>query len=132
MRHHRLEAGSDTVHWGFFDAALPPVLTIASGDRVTISTVSGGADVNPPPPLVVPTALRAVQEHVPNRLPGHMCTGPVAVEGARAGGVLEVAIQAIELHYDWGYTYAAPLKGALPYEVEERHLIHLPLDRESG
>jgi acetamidase/formamidase len=77
----------------------------------------------------VPDALREVQLHVPNRLPGHMCTGPVAVRGAKAGQVLQVDIQAIELHYDWGYTFAAPLKGALPEEVQERHLMHIPLDR---
>lgn len=130
MTHHRLEAGADTVHWGYFDAALPPVLTIASGDSVTISTVSGGPDVMPPAPMKIPDALKAVQAHVPNRLPGHMCTGPVAVAGAKAGQVLEVRIDAIELHYDWGYTYAAPLKGALPEEVSERHIIHIPLDRE--
>ena len=130
MTHHRLDAGRDTVHWGYFDAALSPVLTIESGDTVTISTVSGGPEVDPLSPHVVPDALRAVQRHVPNRLPGHMCTGPVAIRGAKAGQVLEVAIEAIELHYDWGYTYAAPLKGALPEEVTERHLMHVPLDRE--
>jgi acetamidase/formamidase len=129
MAEHRIEAGADTVHWGYFDAALPPVLTVASGDRVTISTVSGAADVMPPAPLQVPEALRAVQARVPNKLPGHMCTGPVAVRGAKAGQVLEVRIEAVELHYDWGYTFAAPLKGALPEEVSERHLIHIPLDR---
>jgi acetamidase/formamidase len=37
----RLDAGADTVHWGYFDAKLPPVLTVDSGDTVTISTVSG-------------------------------------------------------------------------------------------
>jgi len=129
VTHHRLDAGPDTVHWGYFDAALPPVLTVESGDRVTISTVSGGPEVMPPAPLAVPPALRAVQEKVPNKLPGHMCTGPVAVRGARAGSVLQVDIEAIELHYDWGYTFAAPLKGALPEEVSERHLIHIPLDK---
>ncbi len=131
MTHHHLDAGPDTVHWGHFDAALPPVLTIESGDTVTISTVSGPADVMPPPPFVVPDALRAVQERVPNRLPGHMCTGPVAVRGARPGQVLAVRIDAVELHYDWGFTLAAPLRGALPEEVAERHLIHIPLDRET-
>lgn len=130
MTHHRLDAGPETVHWGYFDAALPPILTIESGERITISTVSGPAEAMPPPPFVVPDALRAVQERVPNRLPGHMCTGPVAVRGAKAGAVLQVEIEAIELHYDWGYTYAAPLKGALPEEVSERHLIHIPLDGE--
>jgi len=28
MRKHRLEAGPDSVHWGFFDAALKPLITI--------------------------------------------------------------------------------------------------------
>ncbi len=41
MANHRLDASPDTVHWGFFDAALKPLLTVDSGDSVTISTVSG-------------------------------------------------------------------------------------------
>jgi hypothetical protein len=41
MATHRLNASPKTVHWGFFDAKLPPQLTIDSGDSVIISTVSG-------------------------------------------------------------------------------------------
>ena len=41
MRAHRLDAAVDTVHWGFFDASLEPLITVESGDVVTISTVSG-------------------------------------------------------------------------------------------
>ena len=108
---HRLDAGAETVHWGYFDAKLPPLLTIDSGDTITISTVSGGREVMPPPPLEVPEALAAVQAHVPMTLPGHMCTGPVAIKGAKAGQVLEVRIKAIELHYDWGYNFSGPLLG---------------------
>ena len=111
---HRLDAGAETVHWGYFDAKLPPLLTIESGDTVTISTVSGPREVMPPPPLVVPAALAAVQAHVQPKLPGHMCTGPVAVKGAKAGQVLEVRIKTIDLHYDWGYNFSGPLTGALP------------------
>ena len=37
-----LEPDPDNVHWGYFDAALAPRLAIDSGERVTISTVSGG------------------------------------------------------------------------------------------
>jgi acetamidase/formamidase len=130
MASHRVEAGPDTVHWGYFDAALPPVLTVDSGDTVTVSTVSGGRDMMPGSPLKVPAALAAVQAAHTPKLPGHMCTGPVAVRGARAGQVLEVRIKAIELHYDWGYTYSAPLKGALPDDFAEMHLMHIPLDKE--
>ena len=129
MASHRVEAGPDTVHWGYFDAALPPVLTVDSGDTVTVSTVSGGRDMMPGSPLKVPAALAAVQAAHTPKLPGHMCTGPVAVRGARAGQVLEVRIKTIELHYDWGYTYSAPQKGALPEDFDEMHLMHLALDR---
>jgi acetamidase/formamidase len=40
MTHHHLGASPDTVHWGWFDAAMEPVLTIDSGDRITIESVS--------------------------------------------------------------------------------------------
>ena len=89
---HRLDAGAETVHWGYFDAALPPLLTVESGDTVTISTVSGGREVMPPPPLVVPEALAAIQARMQPKLPGHICTGPIAVKGAKCGQVLEVRI----------------------------------------
>ena len=42
-RHH-LPASPETIHWGFFDAQLPPVLTVRSGDSVTIDTISGGPE----------------------------------------------------------------------------------------
>ena len=85
MANHRLDAAPETVHWGFFDAALTPLLTIDSGDTVTISTVSGMADQMPAAPLTVPPALAAIHKSVPQKLPGHICTGPVAVRGAKAG-----------------------------------------------
>jgi acetamidase/formamidase len=128
---HRLDAGADTVHWGYFDAKLPPVLTVDSGDTVTISTVSGAREMMPPLPLVVPEALAEVQARVTPKLPGHICTGPIAVRGAKPGQVLEVKIKAIDLHYDWGYNYSGPLTGALPDDFSSRHLMHIPLDRKA-
>jgi acetamidase/formamidase len=127
--HHRLEAGADTVHWGYFDARLPAQLTLDSGDTVVISTVSGGREVMPPPPLRVPEALTQIHAHHQPKLPGHICTGPVAVRGARQGQVLEVRIRAIELNYDWGYNYSGPLTGALPDDFPTRRLLHIPLDK---
>jgi acetamidase/formamidase len=83
----------------------------------------------PPPPFKIPPALYAIHEAKTKRmLPGHMCTGPVAVRGARAGQVLQVDIEAIDLAYDWGYTGHRPLAGALPYDFPERALIHSALD----
>jgi acetamidase/formamidase len=127
---HRLDASAETVHWGYFDAGLAPMLTVDSGDTVIISTVSGPASVMPPPPLAVPAALADIQARVQQKLPGHICTGPVAVRGAKAGQVLEVRLKAIDLHYDWGYNFSGPLTGALPDDFSTRHLMHITLDRE--
>jgi acetamidase/formamidase len=41
-RHHTVPSSVGTMHWGFFDATLPPVAEIASGDTVTIHCLSGG------------------------------------------------------------------------------------------
>ena len=101
MATHRLEASPETVHWGFFDAKLPPQLTIDSGDTVTISTVSGTLGYLPKPDsgLTVPPALQAIHDKVQAKLGGpHILTGPVAVRGAKAGQVLEVRIKAVELY----------------------------------
>ena len=40
MREHTLKSSPETVHWGYFDASVAPVLSIRSGDRVTIETVA--------------------------------------------------------------------------------------------
>jgi acetamidase/formamidase len=132
MATHRLDAATDTVHWGFFDAALKPLLTVESGDTVTISTVSGTAAQMPKPadgsPLAMPKALAEIQAKVPQKLPGHICTGPVAVRGAKAGQVLEVRIRRIDLHYGWGYNMIRPMTGALPEDFKEGRVIHIPLD----
>ena len=42
MSKYHLEPSVATCHWGDFDATLKPVLKIASGDVVTIDTVTGG------------------------------------------------------------------------------------------
>ncbi len=133
MTTHRLEAGPDTVHWGYFDASLKPLLTVEPGEEVIISTVSGPAAAMPKPEsgLAVPAALAAIHASVPQKLNGpHILTGPVAVRGAKGGQVLEVRIKAIELNYDWGYNTIRPLAGALPDDFEQARLIHIPLDRK--
>ena len=124
-----LQPGPDTVHWGYFDAQLRPHLTIESGERVTISSVSGGPEMMPAAPLVVPSALRAIHAKVTPKLGPHMLTGPVAVRGAKPGQVLQVDIEAIDPAYDWGYTAVRPLAGALPDDFAERRTYHPVLDR---
>ena len=37
---HRLDAGPETVHWGYFDAALRPLLRIESGDGLVDNSIA--------------------------------------------------------------------------------------------
>jgi len=127
-----LEPGPDTVHWGFFDAGLKPRLAINSGERVTISSVSGGPELMPGPPLQVPAALPAIHAKIKPNLGPHILTGPIAVRGAKPGQVLQVDIEAIEPFYDWGYNSVRPLAGALPDDFAEKRTIHIVLDRAAA
>lgn len=130
MQHHHLGAGPDTVHWGWFDAAQPPVVTIDSGDRITVQSVSGGPANLPGEGFHVPPELYQIHERVQRKLPGHILTGPVAVRGAEPGDVLEVRILDIRLRQDWGYTFVRPLAGALPNDFPTGEQMIVALDRE--
>jgi acetamidase/formamidase len=132
MADHHLASSPETVHWGYFDASLKPVLTIASGDRVTVDTVSGGPEVMPKSGFTIPPEVEVIHRTVPRKLPGHILTGPIAVQGAKPGHVLQIDIEAISLRQDWGYNAIRPLAGALPDDFKEVRLVHIPCDREKG
>jgi acetamidase/formamidase len=125
-----LPASVETCHWGAFDAALPPVLTVTSGQRFTVATVSGGPQVLPPAGFHVPPELLDIHARSPMLAPGHILTGPVAVEGALPGDMLEVRIVDVQLRQDWGYNVIRPLAGTLPEDFDTTRLLNIPLDAE--
>ena len=123
-----VNAGPKTCHWGFFNADLPPVATVVSGDEVTINTVSGGPNVLPGPGFDVPPELLEIHAAGVPSVPGHILTGPVAVEGAMPGDVLQVDILDVRLRQNWGYTFIRPLSGTLPQDFQQYHHMTVPLD----
>jgi acetamidase/formamidase len=132
MTLHRVAATPQTIRLGYFDAAVPPVLTIESGDTVLLQCLSGGPEVMPKAggTLVVPPVLSAIHEAGLDRIGTHMLTGPVAVRGAVPGDMLEVRIDAVEPAADWGYCGFRPLAGTLPEDFPTRFMSHIPVDRE--
>ncbi|MEL6520330.1 MAG: acetamidase/formamidase family protein [Pseudomonadota bacterium] len=131
MSHHTLKASPETCCWGFFDSTVPPRLTIASGDSVTVETVTGGPDMLPPDGFEVPPELLDIHERAERMLPGHILTGPVAIEGAEPGDVLEVGIEEISLRTDWGYNMIRPLAGTLQDDFHQPRHLNIPLDRDA-
>jgi acetamidase/formamidase len=132
MATHRLAASPATVHWGYFDAALPPVLTVTSGDTVEVTCVSGREGVMPGPEtgLAVPPALAEIVATMAPELGAHILTGPIAIAGAEPGDMLEVRIERISPGADWGYNMVRPLVGTLPEDFPTSRVLHIPVDRE--
>lgn len=132
MATHTLAATLETTHWGQFKADHTPVLTIASGDTVTIETLSGRTEVFPPDDsgMHVSPALKTINDDTTKPRKGHLLTGPVAIAGAEPGDTLEVRIDAIELGADWGFNALSPLRGTLAgdFVVSKQTLTHIPVD----
>jgi acetamidase/formamidase len=130
MTHHHLEATPQTVHWGYWDASIRPVLKINSGDRVTIETISGDVAHLPRADsgFVILPDHRAVLEAGRRGLGPHHLTGPIEIAGAEPGHVLEVRVIDIKLRQNWGWNIQLPCMGTLPEDFPERRLAHVALD----
>jgi acetamidase/formamidase len=132
--HHHLLATPETVKLGFWDGSLPPVLTIAPGDTVTIDTLSGELPDLPDPSSgfeILPEHQDVLQASEHGAGP-HLLTGPIAIESAMPGHVLEVRILDIKFRQNWGWNLQAPLLGTLPEDFPELRRIHVPLDPARG
>jgi acetamidase/formamidase len=100
-----IRATPETVHWGVFDAGLPPLLRIWSGERIRIETISGGPAELPTSGFEILPEYRPIHEaHRPRFGRGHILTGPLWVEDAEPGDALEVRILDVQLRQDWATT----------------------------
>ena len=121
-RTHRLEATPATVVYGYYWSGAQPVLRIASGDIIDVDTLltntpEGLAKAGVPDDQIQPSLKAIVSEVTGERRGpgGHILTGPVYVEGAEPGDVLEVKILAVQPALDYGYNGC---KGFLPENCE--------------
>ncbi len=128
---YHLPSKPETVHWGFWDATLAPVLKVKSGDRVRIDALSGEPEDMPDGSADIVEGHKEVHEQN-ERGPGpHFLTGPVYVEGAMPGDVLQVKFLDISLRANWGWNLQLPDLGTLPEDFPETRRLHIPLDKEA-
>jgi acetamidase/formamidase len=131
---HRLEATPSTVAYGYYWSEATPALRVASGDVIDVDTLltntPAGLERAGVPAAKVQTSLRTIVSEVTGdrRGPGgHILTGPVFVEGALPGDVLEVQVLAVDLALDYGYNGCS---GFLPENCDRSVPIRIvPLDR---
>lgn len=105
---HILRAAPETVHWGYFDAGLAPVLKVKSGALIQAEAVTHHAGDDPD--LMMDGGVREIFDKVPesDRNPGvHLMTGPIYVEDAKPGDMLEVRYLRMIPRFNYGSNLAA-------------------------
>lgn len=117
MAEHSLSA--EPTH-SFWDNSLEPRLRIASGDEVQFEcTDASGGQVHP--------AMTVEEFQQIDRTKIHALTGPVCVEDAEPGDVLQVDVLATQ-HRGWGWSSIIPGLGFLKERFTEPYLFHWHLD----
>lgn len=155
MTHHALRVSPQTVHWGYFSKVIAPSLTVRSGDHVIIETLTHHANDDHERMVAGDPGAESVfawtREHkaVARRGAGpvtgpfklgegeglgvHLLTGPVAVEGAEPGDVLEVRIVDVRPRPSCNQCYAGRCFGSnasASWGFHYRDLIEDPKPRE--
>lgn len=129
---HQLPATPETVAWGYYWSEAEPVLRVSSGDIVEVVTMI----TNNPDGLEqagisadqIQQSLRDIVDQVTDRGPGgHILTGPIYVEGADPGDVLEVRVLSVDLEIPYGYNGCS---GFVPDNCGEPRTRIIQLDRE--
>jgi len=124
---YALKPTPKTVAWGHYDAKTPPVLRVKSGDTVEIQTLI----TNSPerlekagvPKDQVEQSLRDITDQVKDKGPGgHILTGPIYIEDAQPGDVLEVKILAIKLAIPYAYNAFGPAAAICPTIIPTQKL----------
>lgn len=139
-----LSSTPETVSWGWISAQRDPVLRIRTGQTVRVDTVShqglntrlepnaffGQAGISPDAVLA---DAREVYRHV-KRADGagpHIVTGPIHIESAEPGDLLEVRVHNVEIRVPYGVNSTGPGSGAAPDLLAEpaQQIIKLDLAR---
>jgi acetamidase/formamidase len=132
---HVLKPTPKTIAWGYYDAKTPPVLRVKSGDTVEVQTLITSSPKRLEdagvPPSDVEQSLRDITTQVTDKGPGgHILTGPIYIEDAQPGDVLEVRIQQIRLAIPYAYNGFGPGRGFLPEDYPYPKMKIIPLDEK--
>ena len=132
---YTLKPTPKTIAWGYYDAKTPPVLRVKSGDTVEMQTLITSTpkrleDAGVPPDQVE-QSLRDITTQVTDKGPGgHILTGPIYIEDAKPGDVLEIRIQKIRLAIPYAYNAFGPGRGFLPEDYPYPRIKIIPLDEQ--
>ena len=140
---YELTASAKTVHQNFFDASLKPVLTINSGDTVKLQTATGNPkyfEAHGVPKDKIPKELYAAFDGLPYDKSGPdrgrsdaTLDGPIKVNGAEPGDMLEVRIKSVEAWLPIAAQSFVPERGLLndEFKYEKHKILFLDLQKQT-
>ncbi len=114
---HFVPSRPETVSWGWYPIDKEPVLTMQSGETVRINTLTHAGTTQSEEPVSYLTGLGIPRDEIHQDVldfwasregrpregrSGHVITGPIYVEGAEPGDMLEIQILDIETRVPWG------------------------------
>ena len=148
---HFVPSTPENTSWGWYPTDKTPVLTVRPGEMVRINTLTHAGAVQDAEPVAYLAELGVSRDEILDDMldfwasregrpregrSGHVITGPVFIEGAEPGDVLEIQILDVETRVAWGVNNTSPRGGVLspnypgarPDDVEldmepTRHLI---------
>ena len=127
-RTHVVESTKETVRLGVFDATLPPIVTIESGDLISFPK-TWSHFLNEMKPGVPVARLAELRTTNPGRGP-HSIIGPIAVRDAEPGDVLEIRYRRLQPEA-WGAVFHNPGPlgtGLLPQDFARGQVKYIDLD----
>lgn len=127
-RVHVVESNKETVRLGVFDATLPPILTVDSGDTISFPN-TWSHFLNEMQPGVSIDTLAKLRTSNPGRGP-HSVIGPIAVNKAEPGDVLEIRYKRLR-PFPWGAVFNNPGSlgtGLLPQDFPQGQVKYVEFD----
>ena len=138
---HYLRSTVENVRRGVISADSKPVLTIKSGQTVKIDTISHSGVTEDPVAFFATAGIPAneVLEDVKalakvsqtNGWGGHVLTGPIYIEGAEPGDMLEIRIHSVTPRVNYGVNSPGP-GGVAPTILKERTARIIKFDPKRG
>jgi acetamidase/formamidase len=126
---HHLRATPENVSWGWFPIDKAPILSIASGDTVSIDTISHHGSTQDEDPVTFLAEFGVAPDEIlddvrtfwasrpdrprEGRTGVHVLTGPIAIEGAEPGDMLEVQVLEVTSRVPYGFNTRAARGGPL-------------------
>ncbi len=144
---HFVPSTPENVAWGWFPIDREPVLRIQPGETVRINTLTHAGATQSEEPVAYLTGLGLPRDEILQDVldfwasregrpregrSGHVITGPVYVEGAEPGDVLEVEILSIETRVAWGINNTSARGGVFSMDYPGAHPDDPALDIPPG